>query len=606
MRHSALCAFGLLLAVVWPATKPIQSQSAPIQVQQPPRDRPPVIKVGTAALRGRVVDAGTGAALARVRVRPQGAAGPIPPILTDGEGAFAFANLPAGGYVLSADKSTYMTTRYPEPGRLIRAGRQPLTLRDGESRDDVVIRMFHGGVLAGRVLDAHGDPVEYADVRVFRVPRSGRATMFGGQQTNALGEFRVPRLDAGRYMLFVQPRRLGEEPVPEHELPPQPVPTYYPGVLSVDHAQRIVLERGQTIAGLELTLGEGRHTVISGLVISTDGQPLGTNVSIGSRQSLDFVSGYSSGFGGTGVRPDGSFRMQLPPGEFVIEARTMQQPKPGEPYRPENERLGSVRLSVGANPTENIVIQVGPGATASGRVVFDGAAPPAQVPAQVHLPIFSPEGGCRPGTVKLASDWTFKVEGLYGLCQPPPQSMFGQWTLKSVLFRGRDLLEGPMTFEAGQAFTDVQVVFTNRRTELEWRVTDERAEPTREYVALVFPADKDKWKDLSRTLRTYVPPPANLTQTVPPPAGGRGNFSGVVVSSGMVMGQWSGPSMQPRIMGLPMGEYYIVAVDDIESEDARDPAILERLIPSALRVTLTDTAKTEVDLRRVMLSDVIR
>jgi hypothetical protein len=68
----------------------------------------------------------------------------------------------------------------------------------------------------------------------------------------------------------------------------------------------------------------------------------------------------------------------------------------------------------------------------------------------------------------------------------------------------------------------------------------------------------------------------------------------------------SGGPMQPRILGLSMGEYYIVAVDDIETEDARDPAILERLIPSALRVTLTDTAKTEVDLRRVMLANVIR
>jgi hypothetical protein len=172
-----------------------------------------------------------------------------------------------------------------------------------------------------------------------------------------------------------------------------------------------------------------------------------------------------------------------------------------------------------------------------------------------------------------------------------------------------------MTFEAGQIFSDVQVVFTNRRTELEWRVTDEQGEPTREYVALVFPADKEKWKDATRTVRIYVPPPTGQIRTTPPlaglvrlEAGVAGTASGVVGrgSSGMVVSQLSNSSLQARMLGLPIGEYYIVAVDDIENEDSRDPAVLERLIASALRVTLTDTAKTEVDLRRVMLADVIR
>jgi hypothetical protein len=545
--------------------------------------------------------------------------------MSDGEGSFAFEALPGGTYFLTAEKSTYMSARYPEAGRLVRGGRQPLNVREGEARDDVVIRMFHGGVLAGRVLDAYGDPVEYADVRVLRAPRSGRPTMMGNQPTNDLGEFRVPRLEAGRYILFIQPRRMGpEEPLGDHELPPQPVPTFYPGVVSLDQAQPIVLERGQSITGLEVTLAEGRHTIVTGIVTSADGQPLGTNVSISSRQALEAGLGFGMGFGGTGMRPDGTFRMQLPPGDFVIEARVMQQPKPGEQYRMENERMGSVRLTSGINPVENVIVQVGPGASASGRVVFDGASPPAQVPAQVQLPIFSPDGGCRPGRVALARDWTFKVEGLYGPCQPPAQSMFGQWTLKSVIFKGRDLLEGPMTFEAGQVFSDVQVVFTNRRTELEWRVSDEQGEPTREYVALVFPADKEKWKDATRTVRIYVPPPTGQIRTTPPPGGGRGSPPGVEVgvpytvvggtssgvvgrgSSGMVVSQLSSSSLQARMLGLPVGEYYIVAVDDIENEDSRDPAVLERLIASALRVTLTDTAKTEVDLRRVMLADVIR
>jgi hypothetical protein len=123
-----------------------------------------------------------------------------------------------------------------------------------------------------------------------------------------------------------------------------------------------------------------------------------------------------------------------------------------------------------------------------------------------------PGRGCRPGTVTLARDWTFKVEGLYGLCQPPQQTMFGQWTLKSVLFRGRDLLEAPMTF-GRQAFTDVQVMFTNRRTELEWRVTDERAEPARIRRARVSSRQRQVERSVAHAADLRASP-ANLTQTV--------------------------------------------------------------------------------------------
>ena len=60
-------------------------------------------------------------------------------------------------------------------------------------------------------------------------------------------------------------------------------------------------------------------------------------------------------------------------------------------------------------------------------------------------------------------------------------------------------------------------------------------------------------------------------------------------------------SQQERITGLPPGEYYVIAIDDIEVEDSQDPAMLERLTSSAIRVVLTDDAPIEVPLRRVIL-----
>ena len=64
---------------------------------------------------------------------------------------------------------------------------QPLLLREGQVTE-IDVPMFRGGAIAGRVLDAHGDPVDFAQVRVLRVPRGGRGTSAGQAQTNDLGD----------------------------------------------------------------------------------------------------------------------------------------------------------------------------------------------------------------------------------------------------------------------------------------------------------------------------------------------------------------------------------------------------------------------------------
>ena len=64
--------------------------------------------------------------------------------------------------------------------------------------------------------------------------------------------------------------------------------------------------------------------------------------------------------------------------------------------------------------------------------------------------------------------------------------------------------------------------------------------------------------------------------------------------------------MQARreaMSGLALGEYYVVAVDDMEQEDSRDPVVLDRLRSSALRVTLSEGGDSQVALRRVNFAE---
>jgi hypothetical protein len=58
--------------------------------------------------------------------------------------------------------------------------------------------------------------------------------------------------------------------------------------------------------------------------------------------------------------------------------------------------------------------------------------------------------------------------------------------------------------------------------------------------------------------------------------------------------------------GLRPGEYLAIAVDNMEYEDMRDPAVLKKLAPVASPLTLGDGVTIEVPLRRVNFADVMR
>src|SRR5206468_2541221 len=102
---------------------------------------------------------------------------------------------------------------------------------------------------------------------------------------------------------------------------------------------------------------------------------------------------------------------------------------------------------------------------------------------------------------------TFSVDGLLGSCVVHVNSSLGQLSVKAVMAGGVDLLDRPVTFESGQQLRNVEVIVTSKRTDLTLHVADDRGEPTREYVALVFPVDKARWVESSRYIQSFVPAP---------------------------------------------------------------------------------------------------
>lgn len=598
----------LLLLCLVAATSPAlagQVVITPATQGVPPRDRVPPPRTGTGAIRGRVVDGGTGAAVARARVTLQGAKRST--MMTDGSGVFTFTELPMGPVTISVDKATYLSTRFPTPGRTFRSNTRPVILADGQIMDNVTIPIFHGASISGRVLDANGDAVDFAQVNVVRVPGSGRLGRFttrAGGGTDDRGEFRVGRLEAGTYIVQVSPRRQpspgdmmiapGAAPAPPSA---EPLPTYYPGALAIEQAQPITLEKGQAVTDIDVVLSEGIPGVVNGVVTVANGAPPGeSNSYVNVRRVLsESAMGVDSFSGGTGVRPDGTFRLVLAPGEYQLEARVAPRVMNG-PTRPEDEQFGMAKITVASGAEDSVAITVGRGAIATGRVVFEGTTPPPASPGKARLPLYSETGQCRSGEATVAPDWTFRIEGLSGTCSAPPMMMFGRWNIKTMLINGENAAGGSITFQPGQQLRNIQVVVTDKRSDMIFRVSDENGQTTRDYVILVYPVEKARWLSGNAT-RVFVGPSEQMMAAMammrPPPGATAPGPS---------------PAMQARreaMSGLPLGDYYVVAVDDMDQEDSRDPVVLDRLRSSALRVSLSEAGDSQVAVRRVSFADVM-
>ncbi len=95
--------------------------------------------------------------------------------MTDASGAFSFARLPAGPYTVSVDKAGYQSASHPERGRGMRSTSKPLIVQEGQMLDGINVRLFRGGVITGRVVDANGEPLESVAVRAFKVPAGPRS-----------------------------------------------------------------------------------------------------------------------------------------------------------------------------------------------------------------------------------------------------------------------------------------------------------------------------------------------------------------------------------------------------------------------------------------------
>jgi hypothetical protein len=575
---------------------------------QPPVMGPRQLKAGTARIRGRVLSADGGGPVRRAQVRASGAEIGSKAAMTDAEGRYEFRDLPAGRFSLSATKSGFVTVQYGQT-RPFESG-TTIELVEAQMFDKADIAMPRGSVIAGRVLDEFGDPVADAMVSAMRSAWAGgrRRLQPTGRmaQTNDLGQYRIYGLPPGDYYVSATLRRdammdmamisamaggagpgltgiggagaagpagpTGSNPNSGY------APTYFPGTTNGADAQRLTLAAGQEAQGTDFALLPVRLVKVTGVVINSEGKPV-------ERAVVNAVPrggepGIMTMAGATGTDKNGSFTLtNVAPGDYLLQTRAMQimtsdagdtmafSMRVGGLEGGDGE-TGSVPISIGGEDLSNVVILTSRGATASGRLTFEGGAGPADL-SGLRVSSLAADGGVPAGILGMASgagvkaDGTFNLRGLTGTRLIRVMPVPAGWMLKSVAVNGADVTDTGIEFKGGEALAGVEVVLTSKVTEVSGTVKGSSGQPVKDYTVVVFSDDPERW---------VVPASRHVASARPNQAG------------------------RFELKSLPPGGYYAVANEYIAQGEWGDPEVLERLKAKATKFKLDEGESRTLDL----------
>ena len=524
------------------ATVTVVAAQAP---QSPPRDLPRTQNVtGTGVITGVVIGADTGMPLRGVDIRLTGTdlRAAARGAFTDARGVYEFTGLADGDYTLVASKVRYMTMTYGQT----RAGEQgrPVQVAGGRRVERIDFTLPIGSVIVLRVGDRFGDPAVGLRVNLYQAKVGpGQRTLAPvqssgfGTTTDDRGEVRLSGLAPGEYFVSAG----GGPTLPTAAAAKeQEVQTYYPGTAADADAQAIMVGLGEEVA-VAFNMVIARTARVSGTISGSSARP---------QIRLERRGPNGSTMMDVNVASDGSFSaVNLSPAEYVMTATTEKE-------------IGTTRFVVTGEDISDLALVMRPAIPIRGRIRFEESAPTgiAQT-AFVLRPAFAEYGGLPYVAQYKQSDWSFEIPPLGGTGVFRPDFPRG-WFMKAVLLDGRDVTDTVLPFDAYQGKT-IEVVVTQRATEVTGRAVDGTGRAVANYVAVVFAEDARQWTALTRAISSVRPDQ-------------QGVFS---------------------VQGLPPGRYLVAAVDYLPSGLERDPKTLERLRAGATALTLKDGQAASVDLR---------
>ena len=366
-------------------------------------------------------------------------------------------------------------------------------------------------------------------------------------------------------------------------------PTYYPGVSSPGDARPVSVGLGAEVLDIDFALLLVRTWQVSGRVTTPDGSP-----AINSTVNLSSDDGGAARGGGpfgetfaSRVQADGGFAIaNVPPGRYILRARSNQGGPGGFGFGGRGGRGGGGGRGAGApgaagaetlppqfasqpiivnGDVTDLTISLSAGATINGAVslpAVQSGNPPNTSQIRVMAQATDPALGTNINA-QVQQDGRFTLQGVpagaHWFRALAPRGLI----LKSVTIGGRDVIDDPYEVRGGETIDNVTVVFTDRVSEINGMITDDRGAPITDYTVLAFSEDSRLWRPQARQIMTARPDQ-------------NGKF---------------------QLRGLPPGRYCLAAIDPAVAGEWFEPAFLEQHRAGAIRLSLNEGDVKTQDFR---------
>jgi protocatechuate 3,4-dioxygenase beta subunit len=516
-----------------------------------------------ASIEGQVLNAKGGAPLKRANVQlnminpgngmNMGGRGPAPvrkAVETDEQGRFSFAALDAGKYRLSVDRQGFLHQNYG--ARKYSGSGTPVLVSEGQNVKDIVFQMSPQAVITGKVLDEDGEPVANVQVRALRnLYRNGKRqwSQVGNATTSDIGEFRLPNLEPGRYLVSSNPRNVGMQPrrlQSEEPLPAAPdvvyAATFYPSTTSATTAVPVDVADGE-IHGIDIRLVKTRVYRVRGKVV---GATSDRNVMV----SLSLKDVPGNALMGPANGTEGQFEIRnVPPGSYIATAQARGRGQDAIAIQP---------VDVTGNHVDGIVLTMETGKDVQGTVkVVDATTPPDLKNLSVMLrPVgLQPLGA--PGRSRVGDDLKFTLKGVPPVHQAVNVAgLCDTCYVKSIQFGGRDVTDEGLEMTSGAT---LEVVISAAAAQVDAVVLDKDG--------------KAAW---------------NATVAIAP-------------KEGNVMVRTADENGILSLHGLKPGDYKLYAWEDVEQGAPMDPDFLKQYEGQAKSLKLDASAHEAVQLKAIVV-----
>lgn len=531
--------------------------------------------------------------------------------VTDDEGRFAFAAVPAGRYGLAATRPSFVSIAYgaTRPGRSGTA----ISLEPGQVLADVRLLLARGAVVSGTVRDASGAPISNLEVRVQPLGSPVTSAPTATVITDDRGRYRAFGLPGGTYVAVARPNNVSggvelrsdadvdkafamlRQRRPAAASPAtvtqaaKPVPpksvsfahVYHPSALTPDDATAIAVTAGEDRSGIDITLRWMSTWSISGSVVTPDVE---TRALI--RPILKTVSAHSAPIARSAtLAPDGTFQFpNVQPGRYTLEAQALSaEARRASIGAPDGRAVGpcafaSEDVLVTASDVAGLSLVMRPCLKMAGRIIATGAGTDLDI-SKVEVALMQLGPPPRPEFVPvrrlppvIAMDGTFTLgefgellPGAYQFAVQVPGAAPGRgYLVQSAVADGRDILDTPLPITGDSpAMTSVVLTLTDRHTQLSGVLETPARQPAVNFTVIAFTTNRDWWT-----------PPFRRIKTARPATDGHFSFQ-----------------------DLPPGEYYLAAMTDFGPDDVRDTALLSQAVSTAIRVTIGEGEQKVQNLR---------